>query len=579
MDFGVHLPSAGFGEGRRTLLPCGPRLMASIVLFAADAAGGERCERTLWQRFGSHYDIVVCASTDEVLGTVGAGSPALVLAYAGSPDVLASLAEVGRRAPDSRRLLLFDWDQVVRVDEEFQRRLGRSMALGEVHEAVLGPHVEPDEEFCRTVSEQLARWAEEHGPQFEAIRIVDERFSPRSHELRDLAHRNGIPFGFYPAAGDDGRQLLAEAGLDGARLPVVLVTGGPALVAPDNATIAAALGGPATVGDGTFDVAIVGGGPAGLAAAVYASSEGLRTLIIEREAPGGQAGTSSLIRNYPGFPSGVSGRELAQRATRQASSLGTEFLILGDAVALQPGPPHRLTLADGTDVEAGVVVIATGVSYRRLDIPSVESLVGAGVYYGSAASEASGLVGQPVYVVGGGNSAGQAALHLARFAAHVTLLVRSGSLASSMSDYLIRQLDAIPNLTIRYRSEVVDAHGEGRCEALDLRERGGRVERVEAAALYVLIGGVPRTDWLPTRVARDSSGYVLTGTDLPAGTGPVRSSFHTTCPGVFAVGDVRHGSMKRVASAVGEGAVCVAEIHRYLAERPAQHAGATLGTG
>jgi thioredoxin reductase (NADPH) len=367
--------------------------------------------------------------------------------------------------------------------------------------------------------------------------------------------------------------------VDGERLPVVVNFDGLVLVDPSNAQLAHALGIKTRPEAVTYDVAVVGAGPAGLAAAMYGASEGLVTAVLEHEALGGQAGTSSMIRNYLGFPRGVSGAELAQRAYEQAWILGADFIYGPSALGLHTAGPDRvISLGDGGEATSRAVVLATGVTWRRLGVPSLEALVGAGVFYGAAASEAPAMKGQRVYVVGGANSAGQAAVHLARYAAQVTMLVRGASLAATMSHYLIREIEATPNIVIRYRTEAVDGHGDGRLTALTLKDRTSEItEAVPATALFVLIGAEPHTDWLPETIRRDRWGFVLTGIDLledgrlPAGWPLERPPMplETSLPGVFAVGDVRHGSVKRVASAVGEGSVAIRLIHEYLSQRPA----------
>ena len=324
-----------------------------------------------------------------------------------------------------------------------------------------------------------------------------------------------------------------------------------------------------------YDLAILGAGPAGLAAAVYGASEGLRTLIVEPEAIGGQAGTSSMIRNYLGFPRGVSGAELAHRAWEQAVLFGAEFVFTQPANGLRVRGENRVVaLGDGSVAVARAVIIAVGATYRRLPIPALDRLIGAGVFYGAAGVEAPAVAGQDVYVVGGANSAGQAALHLARFAARVTLLVRGDSLAVGMSDYLVTQIEATANIDVRLHSRVVDARGDARLQALTLEDTGtGQREEVTAAAIFVLIGAEPHTDWLHDTVQLDDRGFLLTGPDVPGPASPVdraRLPFETSMPGVFAVGDVRHGSVKRVAGAVGEGSVAVGSVHHYLAELPSR---------
>jgi thioredoxin reductase (NADPH) len=351
---------------------------------------------------------------------------------------------------------------------------------------------------------------------------------------------------------------------------------GVVLVDPANAEVAEALGLDVRPAGRTYDVVIVGAGPAGLAAAVYGASEGLRTALLEREAFGGQAGTSSRIRNYLGFPGGVSGVELAQRAYEQAWVFGTDFVYGNPATSLaKDGDLTVVGLEDGSEIRARAVLIATGVSYRRLGVPELEALVGAGVFYGAGTIEAQAVAGKYAIVVGGGNSAGQAALHLAKYAQQVTILVRSPSLAASMSDYLIRQIEAAPNVDVRYRCEVAGGSGSGHLEQVLFRNRdSGEAELVPAAGLFVLIGAQPLTGWLPEAIGRDRWGFVLTGADTGENWPLQRAPFllETTTPGVFAAGDVRHGSIKRVASAVGDGSIAIRLIHDYLALAPTSSA-------
>jgi thioredoxin reductase (NADPH) len=409
------------------------------------------------------------------------------------------------------------------------------------------------------------------------VQVIGEHWSPRSQELRDAFSRNGIPLGFYDAGSARGRQRLAELGSGSAELPVVVVRFGgqqQVLANPSNLEIAEAFGLMTPIPDGElFDVAVIGAGPAGLAAAVYASSEGLRTVVIEREAIGGQAGTSSMIRNYPGFSQGVTGAKLAFETYVQAWFFGATFVFMRqlDGLSSEDGL-HRLHLSDGGTLTSRTVVITTGASYRRLGVPALEALVGRGVFYGAGVSEAAAMRGQKVFVVGGGNSAGQAARHLARWAERVTILVRSPSLADGMSDYLIREIDAAPNIEVRHHVQVVDGTGADHLESLILEDTRTRSRRhVSADALFVLIGSQPRTGWLGERVARDCKGFILTGQDVPDDNlGADRANsrpplpLETSLPGVFAAGDVRHGAVQRVASAVGEGAITIPLVHRYL---------------
>jgi thioredoxin reductase (NADPH) len=452
----------------------------------------------------------------------------------------------------------------------------RAMTLGQIDSYLFHPWVDAERWLYLPVTEQLAAWTASQPPAAEAIRIVGSQWEPRSHQLRDVLSRAAIPYGLYPPDSETGRRLLAEAGQDGARLPVIVFHSGQVLVDPSHAQLAEALGFPTrpAVAPGPYDVVIAGGGPAGLAAAVYAASEGLRTLLLEPRIPGGQAGTSSLIRNYLGFPRGVSGDELTMRALEQAWLFGTDVVLAQSATGLRVRGQDRLVgLSDGGEVVARAVIVATGVSWRRLGVPSLEALRGAGVFYGASASESRAMEGQQVFVVGAGNSAGQAVVNLAGHAAAVTIVVRGGDLGASMSDYLVRQLSELPNVAIRLRSEVVDGHGEGRLEGLTLRDNlTGASERLPAAALFVMIGAEPRTRWLGDMVARDDRGYILTGHDLlrdgrPPPGWPLRRPpllLETTVPGVFAAGDVRHRSVKRVAPAVGAGAIAVQLVHEYL---------------
>jgi thioredoxin reductase (NADPH) len=436
----------------------------------------------------------------------------------------------------------------------------------------------PAEEFHRSVTEFLREWDSRRGGGFEAVQVIGERWSARFQELRDLFARHRVPAGFYDATSGHARQMLADLGLELPELPVVVLRFGAepsALVNPTNRQIVDAFGVMTPISPGqVFDVAVVGAGPAGLAAAVGASSEGLRTVVAEHEAIGGQAGTSSMIRNYPGFSQGISGATLAQEIWRQAWTFGTTFLYMRQAQSLSSEHGHyRLRLSDGSALTTRTVIIATGATYRRLGIPALEALQGRGVFYGPAASEAPAMRGRNVFVAGGGNSAGQTALHMAKWAHQVTVLVRTQSLADSMSDYLVRQIDATPNIDVRCRVQVAGGTGTstGGLESLALHDTAsGERRSVPADALFILIGSQPRTEWLGQSIARDQWGFILTGPDLLAGTGhrwPLGRPplpLETSLPGVFAAGDVRHGSVKRVASAVGEGADTVPLVHRHL---------------
>jgi thioredoxin reductase (NADPH) len=481
------------------------------------------------------------------------------------------LGHARRLHPGAQRVLLIHWG-----DRSTAEPILQASALGQIDDWTAKPWGPGDEFFHQAISGFLNEWARLHRPQFEVFQVVGEQWVPRSHEIRDLLSRNSIPFGFYPVDSEEGRALLGRVGVTGERLPVVVLFDGRVLVDPSNAELAQALGIKIRPEVTTYDVTVVGAGPAGLAAAMYGASEGLATAVLEHEALGGQAGTSSMIRNYLGFPRGVSGAELAQRAYEQAWILGADFIYGPSAVGLRSmGADRVVALGDGSAATSRAVILATGVSWRRLGVPSLEALVGAGVFYGAAASEAPAVRGREVFVVGGANSAGQAAVHLARYAARVVMLVRGASLAEAMSDYLVREIQAAPNIVVRYSTEAVDGHGDGHLTALTLKDRTtGATETVPATALFILIGAEPHTDWLPESIRRDRWGFVLTGTDLladgrpPAGWPLERPPMplETSLPGVFAVGDVRHGSTKRVASAVGEGSIAIRLIHEYLSQ-------------
>ena len=533
--------------------------------------------RVLLSRYGTDYE-VVCDRDATAAGhrleqlRAGGRMVAVVLAdqWLDGRTGIELLASVRSLHPLAKRGLL-----VSRGDWSVREPVVRAIALGQIDGFLPKPARTPDEQFHRLVTEFLDEWHRAQAPPFVAVRLIGEQRHARCAELRDLFARNGISFEFCPVASGAGRDVLERAGLDGSRLPVIELYTGEVLVDPPNERLADAFGvtePPA----GTVDLAIVGAGPAGLAAAVSAASEGLSTVLLDREGIGGQAGTSSLIRNYLGFPRGVSGAELATRAFEQAWLFGARPYLVRPAESLRSGPEgFTVAVSGGPDVTARSIVIATGVSYRRLGIPSLEALVGAGVYYGAAVSEAQALAGQRVCVVGGGNSAGQAAVHLAKYAAQVTILIRSASLATSMSSYLIGEIEADPRIDIRYGTELAGGRGEGQLEAVTVVDRArGVAADLPVAALFVLIGAEPRTGWLPPEIERDGWGFVITGAGLvsegrlpPAW--PLKRPpmpHETSVPGVFAVGDVRHGSVKRVASAVGEGSVAIQFVHRFLAE-------------
>ena len=439
---------------------------------------------------------------------------------------------------------------------------------------LLKPWDPPEEKLYPVLDDLLTAWrASDHKP-VPSTKVVGHRWSAPSSDVREFLARNQVPYRWYSVDEPEGQRLLAAAGLDGQRLPVVVTPDGSALVEPEAPELAARVGLATTPTADFYDLVVIGGGPAGLGAAVYGASEGLRTVLVERSATGGQAGQSSRIENYLGFPDGVSGAQLTDRARRQAGRFGAEILTAREVTALETGGAARVVrFADGTAIAAHSVILATGVQYRQLEAEGCTDLTGCGVYYGSALTEAAGCQGQDVYIVGGANSAGQAAMYLARGAKSVTLLVRGADLSASMSYYLIQQITEAPNIEVRCRTVVDAAHGSGHLEQLTLRHTGtGETERVDAQWMFVFIGAAPLTDWLGDSVLRDERGFILAGPDLtPDGTPPAgweldRPPYHleTSVPGVFVAGDARAESAKRVASAVGEGAMAVMLVHRYL---------------
>jgi thioredoxin reductase (NADPH) len=530
----------------------------------------------LESRYGAHYQVVSGSSAEVALARLaelkaaGADVP-LVLADQHMPGMGGTqlLAGVRQFFPTARRGLLVTWRDMAAPAPFLE-----AAALGWLEFYLIKPTWSPDEQFHRVITGSLEEWWREQGGRSEGFMatVIGDELSARVHELRDVLARGNVAFRFYPRDSPEGRAALQRLSVSDPAGPVVSLDTGVVLVNPANAEIAEALGLEVRPAGQVYDVVIVGAGPAGLAAAVYAASEGLRTALLERDAFGGQAGTSSRIRNYLGFPDGVSGAELAQRAYQQAWVFGTHLVYGNPATSLaKDGDLLVLGLEDGSKAQARAVVIATGVSYRRLGIPELEALVGAGVFYGAGTIEAQAVKGKPAFVVGGGNSAGQAALHLSKYAQQVTILVRSQSLAASMSDYLIRQIEAAPNVDVRYRCEVAGGGGSGHLDQLLLRDRDtGQTELLPAAGLFILIGAQPLTGWLPEAIKRDPWGFILTGPDTGHDWPLQRPPFllETTLPGVFAVGDVRHGSMKRVASAVGDGSTAIRLIHDYLALAP-----------
>jgi thioredoxin reductase (NADPH) len=513
------------------------------------------------QRYARDYKVICGPSTDAARAQLEAlrdkdAAVAIVLAARGAQDFKGEdlLEAVHELHPHAKRALLIAWGEW--DDDETADVIRDAMAVGHIDYYAVKPFASPDEVFHRLVSDLLQEWRRQNLPGRRELTVVADPWSPRGSELRNRLARNGVPHAFHTPESDEGKQYLIACGNEGASVPVVVLPDGSALVDPDAEDLARHATRMRTELDDerSFDVVIIGAGPAGLAAAVYASSEGLRALVVERQNIGGQAGSSSRIRNYLGFSRGLSGAELAQRAYQQAWVFGATFLVAREVMDLRVGGDrHEVHISGGMDVDAASVVLAMGVSYRRLDVPGLTELEGSGVFYGSSPSEARQVTGGHVFVVGGANSAGQAAVHLARYARSVSLLSRS-PLDKGMSAYLIREIRGKDNIAVRESTEIVGLAGEDRLEALTLRSPEGD-ETLPADALYILIGAQPRTEWLPPEIERDGRGFIVSGAD-----------YGTSVPGVFAIGDVRAGSVKRVASAVGEGSVVIQHVHHHLAE-------------
>jgi thioredoxin reductase (NADPH) len=536
-------------------------------------------ERDLRTQYGAEYRVMGSDSPESALDIlkqlkVRNDSVALLLADQRMPrmDGVHFLQEATRIYPDAKRALLTAYADT-------------NAAISAINDAGINyffmkPWDPPAERLYPQLTDLLDDWQASYRPVFEGIRVLGTRWSPRSYELRDFLARNHVPYQWIDvelSANDPETKRLVEVlGPEVSNLPVVLFPDGTKLLESLPAQVAQKVGLRTRAQTTFYDLAIVGGGPAGLAAAVYGASEGLHTVIIEREAPGGQAGMSSRIENYLGFPTGLSGGDLARRAVVQARRFGVEILALQEVVSVRIEGPYRiLKLADDTELSCHALMIATGVQWRRLEAPGVDRLQGAGVYYGGGATEALSCKGEIVYIVGGANSAGQAAMNFAKYAERVVILVRGSSLASTMSQYLIDQIQQMPNIQIWTHASVAEVHGDSHLEEISvLCSDTDRLERVPASAMFIFIGALPRTDWLGDLIERDERGFIRTGPDLlrdgqrPKGWTLDRDPFllETNVPGIFAVGDVRHGSIKRVASGVGEGSVAVQFIHQYLSK-------------
>lgn len=522
------------------------------------------------RRFGADYRVLAFSSGREALDELArmrdrGDELALIIADQWMPEMTGSelLQRTHELYPDAQRALLVGWG-----DTRANETILEGCALGVLDNYILKPWSPEEVHLYPLVNEFLAEWSRMHRPRLELVRVISGGPSPRSTELRDLLERDAIPYGYYDAGSEAGAAFLARAGLDPAqvRYPVVLTLDGHVFEDPSYAQLADAFG-VSDPGAETIDLAIVGGGPCGLAAAVYAASEGLRTVVVECGAIGGQAGASSLIRNFIGFPRGIAGADLAARAYQQAWLFGAKFVIGRKAIGLHAEDGTRIiTLDDGRQLAARSVLIATGAEYRHLEVPRIERFNGVGVQYVAGADVALALRGHDVAVCGGGNSAGQAVVNLARTARRVLHVVRGPRLSEHMSAYLVREIQRLPNVELRLETEVIDADGGRGLEQITLQHRPtGTIETVPVAALFVMIGALPHTQWLHGVLARDRTGFILTGPDLNTDIGGrAPALLETSMPGVFAAGDVRYGSTKRLASAVGEGAVAIRMVHEYL---------------
>ena len=552
----------------------------AILAVDDDADVLRAIERDLRRHYGENYRILTASSGPaalELLAKVRQRNEpvALFLVDHRMPQMngVEFLSAAIKDFPDAVRVLLTAY-----ADTEAAIR-----AINEIHlnHYLLKPWDPPEQNLYPVLDDLLEDWQGSYRPAFEGIRVVGTRWSARSHELRDFLARNQIPYRWLDvdAASTDKevKQMVDTLGpADERKLPVVVFQDGQRLCEPTVAEVAEHLGLHTRADTNYYDVVIVGGGPAGLAAGVYGASEGLKSVIVEREAPGGQAGLSSKIENYLGFPSGVTGSDLTRRAVTQARRFGVDILAPQEAVRVRADANYKvITLADNSELSCQALLIATGVQWRKLDIPGMDRLNGVGVYYGAAASEAQGCAGEKVYIVGGANSAGQAAMNFSLYASEVVMLVRGESLGVTMSKYLVDDIAKTPNIHVEYFSEVVEVHGEDRLKAISIRcTKTNSVEKVGACNLFVFIGAEPRTEWLDGFVERDARGFILTGSALIRDGKPPRewsaerppTLLETSRPGVYAVGDVRYGSVKRVASGVGEGSIAIQLVHQYLAK-------------
>lgn len=549
--------------------------MAKPIILAVDddASVLEAVVQDLRRNYGQNYRILRAASGQAALDTCTqlkerGDVVALIVSDQRMPgmagvDLLARVQEI---YPNARRVLLTAY-----ADTEAAIR---AINAARIHYYLTKPWDPPEERLYPVLDDLLADWHQGYKPPFEGIRVVGPRWSLRDYQVRTFLSRNQVPYVWLdPEHDDQAVSLLKQFGVDDSKLPVVLFQDGTSLVQPKDSELAERVGLRTQAKQDFYDLVVTGAGMAGLAAAVYGASEGLKTLVLEPEAPGGQAGSSSRIENYLGFPNGVSGERLARNAYDQARRLGAEFVTQRASTIRSDGHYRQIRTATGGEISCRVALIAVGVCYRRVEAPGVDRLTGAGVYYGASLTEAQSCKDEKVFVVGGANSAGQAAMHFSRYASEVTMLVRGDSLERSMSKYLIDQIAGTSNIKVENRSEIVEALGDTRLEALKIRTRKGEETR-PATSVFLFIGAAPQTDWLPENIMRDPNGFVLSGRDLrvegklPSIWKEDREPYllETSLPGVFVAGDVRHGSIKRAASAVGEGSIAVQFMHQYLAQ-------------
>ena len=527
--------------------------------------------RDLRKQYGDRFRIVRAESGAKALEVVQelklrGDAVVLFLADQRMPEMsgVEFLQQAGEIFPQAKRALLTAYaDTNAAID---------AINKAQLDYYLLKPWDPPEEKLYPVLDDLIGDWQANFKPEFQGVKIISDRWSPGSHDLRDFLARNQIPYRWLDIENSlEAQQLVSCAKQDNPGLPLVLLPSGEKLVQPSTAELAQQVGMQTEATNPFYDLVIVGGGPAGLAAAVYGASEGLRTVMIEREAPGGQAGTSSRIENYLGFPVGLSGSDLARRAVTQAKRFGVEILAPQEAKSIRLENDYRIiTMVDGSQISCHALILAMGVAWRRLNVPGIEEFTGAGVYYGAAQTEAAACKNEDVYVVGGANSAGQAAMYFSKYAHKVRILVRGESLTKSMSQYLIEQIAGTDNIEVLPFHSVIEAQGKDRLEKILVKDsQTGEVKTFETNSLFIFIGASPSTDWLDGVVQRDERGFIYTGADIPRGTPwPLqrdRFLLETSVPGILAVGDVRHGSVKRVASGVGEGSICVQFVHRHLA--------------